>query len=1207
MAELFDFAQELPFTENEFDTNELPPDYAERERALDITQSWIVEAPAGSGKTGLLIQRYLKVLADEQVTQPEQVLAITFTEKATAEIRERVVGQLEAAKGPDLSKGPFERTTRALAQAVLARDAAMGWRLLERPHRLNVRTIDSICAEIARTLPVLSGAGGMQSPLPEAAPLYREAARRTLQQLGGSDAALSDALQTVLLHRDGNLGEVERLIGEMLQWRDQWGGLIPLGGQQLSDAYLDGVVREKLERTLRRIVSAGLADLSARIPADFLSDLATLASSLAEIEPYGFDVSPIAACRGRGAPDTGADELQHWRALIHLLVTKSWAWRKGFSKNLLGFEASKDEKKKLKELRERIEHREDVLEAMRRVNGLPPARYPQDQWTVAKALFRVLGRALAELQIVFAERGECDFAELGLLARTALRGDDGAAALEVALGLRFRHLLIDEMQDTSTSQYELIELVTEGWGGSGQTVFLVGDPKQSIYLFRQARVERFLETMRSRRIGELPLGCLRLTANFRSQSRLVDAFNEDFSLLFPEEQDVRHPEEVPFVRASAIRGAAEAYVRDVVWHAEALPPGLNGEALRRERRRRTEEEARTVRSIIQDWRARPLPAGREKPWRIAILVQSRSHLSRIVAALKEDTEGGPIPFRAVEIEALRERPEILDLFALTRALLHPADRVAWLAILRAPWCGLSLAELHLLAGGDDSKWAKRSMEQAIAERGHDLSDESCSRLVRLWTVMHAAISQRSRLSLSQWVERTWRSLGGDTYLTETALVNAKRYFELLDTLEAEGDVLDLRVLKDRLGKLYAEPEMHEDAVDLMTMHKAKGLEWDVVIVPGLDRVPQGGNSRMLLWNEVEPEEESARAILAPIHGKGEDSRELNRWMRRVQSAREAAERKRLFYVACTRAQEELHLFAAPKSSSATGAAVPSPNSLLKAAWPAAQRHFTPQMSRNLFVMPEPMAMDDSYVGALAAQEQAEPLAQIERLPLGFDPKARFERSVPFVVQGAGVSEQVVEFSRPEGSFEARALGIVVHAFLEVLARRIREVASPERLLNEVEGWDSRIRAVLRSEGLTSAVISRLQPQVMDALRNTLRDPEGVWILRAHDDAASEYGLTTWDERARSVRLDRIFRAGSKPMAEGNDYQWIIDFKTASHGQSGVERFLELERKKYGPQMETYARMMQASAMGRELRLGLYYPMLSKFIWWSPASGAAGQC
>jgi ATP-dependent helicase/nuclease subunit A len=148
-----------------------PSDAAERARALDVEQSWIVEAPAGSGKTGLLIQRYLKLLAEESVEQPGQVLAITFTKKAAAEIRERVVAQLEAAEqGETGQRTPFEIETRALAAAVREKDRRRGWGLLESPQRMNVKTIDSLCALIAGSMPVLSGGGGGMAPVEDAMP-----------------------------------------------------------------------------------------------------------------------------------------------------------------------------------------------------------------------------------------------------------------------------------------------------------------------------------------------------------------------------------------------------------------------------------------------------------------------------------------------------------------------------------------------------------------------------------------------------------------------------------------------------------------------------------------------------------------------------------------------------------------------------------------------------------------------------------------------------------------------------------------------------------------------------------------------------------------------------------------------------------------------------------------------------------------------------
>jgi ATP-dependent helicase/nuclease subunit A len=154
------------------------PDAEARAEALDITRSFLVEAPAGSGKTGLLIQRFLKLLA--AVDDPAEVLAITFTRKATSEMLERVLAQLSAAAAATEAANDFDRATRQLAEAVLARDAQLGWKLLDNPGRFNIRTIDSLSQQIAGALPVLSGSGGAQSPTEDPMSLYREAARRTL-------------------------------------------------------------------------------------------------------------------------------------------------------------------------------------------------------------------------------------------------------------------------------------------------------------------------------------------------------------------------------------------------------------------------------------------------------------------------------------------------------------------------------------------------------------------------------------------------------------------------------------------------------------------------------------------------------------------------------------------------------------------------------------------------------------------------------------------------------------------------------------------------------------------------------------------------------------------------------------------------------------------------------------------------------------------
>jgi ATP-dependent helicase/nuclease subunit A len=1174
------------------------PDWQDRAAALDVQQSWIVEAPAGSGKTGLLIQRFLKLLADESVSDPAQVMAITFTVKATAELRDRVLSQLAAATNNTETSNEFDRLTRTLAEAVLVRDRALRWDLVAHPDRLRIRTIDSVCAEIARSLPVLSGSGGQLAPVLDASPLHREAARRTFLLLGGEDGALNRALRSILLHRDGSLPECERLVADMLSRRDQWGELIPLTGAALTDEALDATVLPKLERALDQAICAGLQQLAQSIPGDLLEELTDLSAEMGHAAGYKNEPSPIALCAGlRTAPGETAEHIAHWRALIHLLTTKEGGWRAGFRSNWLFFEIEKHHAARLKELAQQLNERDDLLAVMKRVKALPPAEFPPEQWDVAKALFRILQRALIELQFVFAERGECDFNELGLLARTALRRDSGGDDLAAALGLRLQHLLVDEMQDTSSSQYELIQLLTQGWDGQSQTVFLVGDPKQSIYLFRQARVERFLRVMKTELLGDLTVSRLQLTANFRSQRALVEQFNEDFSTIFPHNVSSASPGEVPFAKADATRSATSAAGR--VWHTRLVVK----DDPRTTRQHIERDDAKEIRRIASAWRARPLPPGRTKPWSIAVLVRSRNHLGEIVTAFKHDDGNGPLPFRAVDIELLSERQEVLDLFALTRALLHPADRVAWLAILRAPWCGLTLADLHLLAGADDPKWAEWTVDELLNERGELLSPDGCRQLERVWTVMQAAAKQRSRLTTAQWVERTWRSLGGDAWLGPGETANANRYLQLLDELQEQSGAVHIEELSQRLDKLYAEAAILPGAIDLMTIHGAKGLEWDVVIVPALERRGQSSRGRLLTWLELDSaDDDSAHVILAPIAGRGEPSRELNSWLASMETARELAERKRLYYVACTRAREELHLFGAPEVT-AKGVISVRPDSLLKAAWPAAATYFAAApVPGHVTQMP---AIEEDAAGlALAASEEQEedspePPPTLKRLPVTFHAEGRFAVHAPLSSGGTSPVSGMAHFERPEGSFAARAFGNAVHACLELLSQRLAAGFTAEALLAELPGWQPRITSILRSGSLPPAMVNRLAGRCMVALENTLKDETGRWVLAPHPNANSEYALTSWQQtERRNIRLDRIFRSGTEPITSGAECLWVVDFKTTTHSREGIDDFLQKERETYAPQMETYARILAASdPRNTQIRVMLYYPLIPSSTWW----------
>lgn len=1204
----------------------LPSDTDARTSALDTRASWIVEAPAGSGKTGLLMQRYLKLLTEDGVVQPEEVLAITFTRKATAELRARILIELEKAHHQTPLRdenSSFERETREFAKAVLARDAALGWELIENPQRLRVRTIDSVCAEIASTLPLLSGSGGSRTPVEDVEPLYRLAARRTLMQLGGSNAALHTALRTILLHRDGSLSDCETLLARMLAAREQWGELIPLDRESLDDAALDREVRPRLESALENIVCAGLTRAAKAMPAGLLHELASLASRLGMQPGYNDAVSPLSFCASlEGPPETKAEHLDHWVALVHLLLTqKDWRKSRGITDRNLGFALPKYEKEQLVQLIESIQN-DRLLDALHALRALPPARYPDGQWEVAKALFRLLLHALAELKVLFAERGECDFAELALAAREALRADDGPADLAGSSGATLRHLLVDEMQDTSSSQYELIELLTRSWDGHSQTLFLVGDPKQSIYLFRQARVERFMRTMQEASLGDVPVGVLRLTSNFRSQATLVEDFNGDFSRIFPGADATLSSEaiDVPFVAATAVRQKTAS--EGIVWHTAILGEEETQAApTNNPRNDHALLEARRIRQIVEHWQQKPLPEGRTQPWRIAVLARARRHLAPIVAEFQRSEAGHPpIAFRAVKVEALDERPEVLDALALTRALLHPADRVAWLAVLHAPWCGLGIADLLALTGEASSPAAADTVPALIESRESYLSEEGRALLARAWPILRTALGEVGRGEISVRIERTWRSLGGDILLQPDQRTNVQHFFALLRELEQPGGWIDLRALKTRLEKLFAEPVSGEVAVELMTIHTAKGLEWDVVIVPALEKRGQSSRSDLLNWLELDGDDVTGPSIvLAPIYGKGSDPDELYKWLNHIRNAREEAERKRLYYVACTRAREELHLFATCERTS-KGEIKPPPGTLLYSCWPAAQKHFEAWAEAppsNLAErLQQSLGEDEAAKGTISTATSDTPQLSgpplIHRLPLAFDPLQRFaeaaEQRLPYL--SASALRQTPNFERPEGSFAVRAFGNVVHRFLQVLATRLENGTTTDALLAELGSWEPRLLASLRGEGLAPALCQREASRALQALVQTLSDDIGRWILMPQPNAVSERAFTFAAAEAPTLRVDRTFPGGMTPLSAGDNAIWIVDFKTTEQGSRSAERFAEDERAKYSPQMESYAAVYRSLTNDgtsnkpdnrpnddRPIMLGLYYPLIPRLIHW----------
>src|SRR5436853_7297942 len=297
---------------------------------------------------------------------------------------------------------------------------------------------------------------------------------------------------------------------------------------------------------------------------------------------------------------------------------------------------------------------------------------------------------------------------------------------------------------------------------------------QSIYRFREAEVALFLHARREG-LGNVSLEPLTLTTNFRSQGKLVEFFNDAFPRIFPAEPD----ESLGAVPYSA---------------ATPNGPALPGEAVTWHNLPDRKAEAETIIQIL-----------REAEGRRASLVRKRDALADIVPALK----AVGIRYRAIEIERLGEKQVVRDLYALARALSHLGDRVAWLSILRAPWCGLSLQQLYDIAAP--------SRHATIWELIKD--DLFLERFTR---ILAPAIANRSRGTLRDRVEGVWLALGGPACVEDaTDLDDAEIFVYELEKLEHAGAIEDPVALAEHRENLYAPPYVASGAQprENMTIHK----------------------------------------------------------------------------------------------------------------------------------------------------------------------------------------------------------------------------------------------------------------------------------------------------------------------------------------------------------------------------------------------------
>jgi ATP-dependent exoDNAse (exonuclease V) beta subunit len=1131
--------------------NDVPAtrDAGERRTALDPGRSFIVQAPAGSGKTGLLIQRYLALLAT--VEAPEEIVAITFTRKATGEMRGRVLDALAQAEG-SAPGDPHERLTWELAQAARRRDADRGWQLGINPARLRIHTIDALCHHLARRMPVLSRFGGETAPLDDPDPLYREAARRSLALMDES-GRFADAVKTLLLHLDNDIARYESMLRTMLAHRDQW--LRYLAADDADPPAL----RRLLESALERAVDDALGRLRGAVPPAYAEEIAAVARYAGANLTVSDPDSAIAGCAAlAGLPGGAANHLGEWRGLAALFLTQSNTWRKSFSVKQ-GFPPGKDAvavemKARAKGLSASLASDDALRALLASARSLPDPAYSDEEFRVLVALLDVLRVASAMLRVVFAERGGVDFIEMVNAARTALGDEDAPTDLALALDYRIKHLLVDEFQDTSHTHFALLRQLTAGWTpGDGKTLFAVGDPMQSIYRFREADVGVYLSAWHNG-MQHVALETLTLATNFRSSAELVEWVNETFPRVFPASDDAP-------IGAVAYRPATAAKPPGDAPAVMVRPVLDGGEA----------DEAKAVVACVREAQAQ------DPDQRIAVLVRARSHLQAILPAFEQ----AGIAYRGVELRSVLDVPAVHDLISLTRALMHPADRVAWLAVLRAPWCGLLLDDLAALTRGSGEATILELM--ADGERIERLSADGRRRLERLRPVLIEAVNRRGRMGLRRQVEGVWQALGGPALMPFTDLDDANACLDTIERYELEQRVVDIDALEARLAELRLTPPASGAAVDVMTIHKAKGLEFDCVILPGLHRRGRGDEKRLLAWTQHIGGASGSELLLAPLPRGDETGPAIYEFLDAIEKRKQALENGRLIYVAATRARRRLYLVAAADRGEPPAAVkAPRKNTLLAELWPAIGDAFEQAAAAGSAAAP-------GRGGDVSITSSVNGLTRITpdwALPAPAPAIAWSPRAVAGDDAGAPVAFEWAGYA-------VRHVGIAVHALL----KRIAEEGLDKWSAARVAGMRGFVRATLAADGLRGDELESSADHVLDALSRIIGDEQGRWILDpAHGNAHNELALSgILDGKLVNVVIDRSF-------VDENGTRWIVDYKSGRHEGTDAEAFLKRERERYAPQLERYVRLMSGWDR-RPVRAGLYFPLLRAWQEWAPATGA----
>ena len=889
-------------------------DRAGRERAVDPRFNVALEASAGTGKTRILVDRYVNLL--KAGVDPGEILALTFTRKAAAEMRERIVATLREAA----ARGEFPRER---------------WRQLrDRTADVTISTIDAFCLSLLREFPLEANldpgfAMADETEVPRLVSESLDRALRICRSIAGEDEDVA-LVFAQLGDRRARLG-----LAVLLDRR--------IAAPAVLSRFLSSGPRDLTLATAARRGAAALLDVCASMRGGLDRFLETgplespfpiLRRQLRMLEQRLQDDGPL---------DPAHVHAAFVRAREHFVTQDGQPRTKMLLYGKQDFASATDWQV----------HRELVFAHAPAIVDAYTAYRRDLNVLVSRGVWRMFKVAEAEYRRTLDAHAALDFPDLLLHARRLLGQMEEFAQSRYRLESRYHHVLVDEFQDTSRAQWDLIALLTESWGeGAGlahsgalqPTVFIVGDRKQSIYAFRDADVSmlreaaRHLEGLRAggdvrrsisrsfRAVPELLAFVNDLCHDIDKAPARTDAFQYDEEDRFPLDDEVRlKPDTTSEVRLKADTTAADTTPLAIV---TGDTPEACADATAAEIARLIGEGA-LVRDRTTGLR-RPI-----RPGDIAILFRTRESHREFEDAL----ERYGLPSYVYKGLGFFDADEIKDVLSLVWYLADPLSNLRAAAWLRSRFVRISDEGLRRMAPGLAESLRSTQPPAVLASLDSDDADA---------LVAARASSARWRTLVDRVppAELLDRVLDESAYLAEIrgprfaqARENLKKIRAIIRRIQNRG-YATLDRIASHLDRLAVGDDANaaidaSDAVSLMTVHAAKGLEFPVVFVVNLARGTANRRSPIRIATGASSDEDASVAV-GDFQSSGDDD----------QSAKDREETKRLLYVALTRARDRLYLGTVLKD----GVMQPGRGSLAEVLPPALAARFAGDASRSQTVL-----------------------------------------------------------------------------------------------------------------------------------------------------------------------------------------------------------------------------------------------------------------